>query len=218
MKKCIVVAFSQATREYVAASLKSRGIEAVLLASLEELPRTLENSQVSGILLEVKSLIIAPERDKAAVKDFLDLYPFAKFRLAGDQILIAGETLDGFVEKCRLFAARSIRKSVRKAKYLAVYLAADATFKDAEQVVTVNVSDTGVFVYSVREWKAGERVWLQFPGHPRAICGTICSIRPWGNNSTLPGIGVRVDSGDSSSLWNDEILRSKDGRHFTDGS
>jgi Tfp pilus assembly protein PilZ len=74
-----------------------------------------------------------------------------------------------------------------------VYLSADETFQDAEKTTTANMSDSGCFVVSTREWDIGGRVWLKFLGNEIAVCGTVCSMQPWGNNQFLPGIGIEVD-------------------------
>ena len=94
-------------------------------------------------------------------------------------------------------ASSSIRERCEEipdiVRYLAVHRSADGKFEDAEKVVTANVSDHGCFVYSIREWSAGDRVWLRFLGDEADICGTVRSWRPWGNNKTMPGIGIKLD-------------------------
>jgi len=194
MHNCVVVAHSEATRDFLALSLKSKGMNAVLLASLAELPGALEAAAVCGILLELTSAIKASAQEKRITQDFVELYPSAKFRLAADQVLIVGETLDGFVDRCLKFEPRWARKFPRVAKYLAVYISADETFMDSEKTVTTDASEGGYFVYSSREWRIGTRVWLRFPGHKVALRGTVRSFRPWGNNEWLPGIGIELDT------------------------
>jgi hypothetical protein len=169
-------------------------MDAVLLASLAELPRALETVVVCGILLELTLAIKASPPEKRITQDFVELYPSAKFRLAAPQVLIVGETLDGFVERCLKFKPRSARKSPRGVKHLAVHLSADQTFEDAEKAVTINTSEGGYFVYSSREWIIGSRVWLRFPGDKVAVRGTVRAFRPWGNNQSLPGIGIEVET------------------------
>jgi hypothetical protein len=193
MKTCVVIAASETTQDFVAALLKSMYIDAVLLSSLGELRNTLEKAPVCGILLELTAAITASALDKKATKEFLELYPSAKFRLDGQQVLIPGDTLERFVSKCRQFAPRTIRAAIREARYLAVYLSADESFEDAEKAVTADISNRGCFVCSAREWSVGSRVWLKFLGKDRVIAGTVRSLRPWGNNKYLPGIGIQVD-------------------------
>jgi len=86
-----------------------------------------------------------------------------------------------------------MRKHAREARHLAVYLSPDEGFADAEKCVTLDVSEGGYFVYSVRLWNVGDHVWLKFPDQESVLSGIVRSFRPWGNNRFLPGIGVQVD-------------------------
>ena len=194
MKTCVVVALNEKTRDFVAVSLKALEMEAVLLPSLGKLRGTLETVSVCGILLELATAITASPQDKKDAQELLELYPFTKFRILDNEVRILGDTLSGFVDKCRQFKPRPIRREFRKVSYLAVYLSADETFEDAEKVVTTNISPSGCFVYSAREWEPGSRVWLMFLGDEAVVCGTVCSSLPWGNNKLLPGIGIRLDT------------------------
>lgn len=191
---CVVVALSEDVRNIVAAGLRSLGVEVTLLASPEELPTTLDKIPACGILLEVITSIKASPQAKKAIQELAEFYPFGKFKLAGNEVLILGkESLQSFVHDCQQFNPRTLRKDTRHSAYLAVHLSADAKFEDAEKVVTVNVSDRGCFVYSIREWNAGDRVWLRFLGDDADICGTVCAWQPWGNNKSMPGIGIKLD-------------------------
>jgi Tfp pilus assembly protein PilZ len=195
MRTCIVVATSEATRTFVAASLESMGMGSVLVASLGDLPSTLDVTPSCGILLELSTAITALPQHKKAVQELLEHYPLAKFRFAGGQVLIVGEDLKGFVGRCLQFKPRVTRKAARKDRYLALRLSADESFEDAEKVVTFNVSDGGYFVFTVRAWKIGDRVWMRFFGDEATICGTVRSLRPWGNDKFFPGIGVKIEAG-----------------------
>jgi len=192
---CVVVALSEDVRNIVAAELNSLGVQATRLASPEELATTLEKIPASGILLEVITSIKASPRARKTIQELSEFYPFGKFRLAGNEVLILGkESLGSFVHDCQQFHPRTLRKDTRHSAYLAVHLSADGKFEDAEKVLTFNVSDHGRFVYSIREWSAGDWVWLRFLGDEADICGTVCSWRPWGNNKTMPGIGIKLDA------------------------
>ena len=191
---CVVVALSEDVRNIVAAGLKSLGVEATLLASPEELPATLAKIPACGILLELITSIKSSPQAKKALQQLAEFYPFGRFKLAGNEVLILGkESLESFVHDCQQFNPRTLRKDTRHSAYLAVHLCADGKFENAENVVTTNVSDRGCFVYSIREWSAGNRIWLRFLGDDADICGTVCSWRPWGNNKTTPGIGIKLD-------------------------
>jgi hypothetical protein len=193
MRTCVVVALSEATREFLAGALKAAGMNATLLASLTDLAGTLESVPACGILLDLTAMLSASPRNKRVVQEFLELYPSARFRFANQQVLIVGETLEAFVRRCQEFEPRTTRKYAQVDMHLAVYLSADESFDNAEKSVTVNVSDTGYFIYSAREWTVGELVWLRFHGEETAVRGLVRSFRPWGNNKFFPGIGIEVE-------------------------
>jgi hypothetical protein len=197
MRSCVVVALSEATREFLAGALNSAGMNATLLTSLAELTASLEAVPTCGILLDLTATIAASTQDKRAAQEFLELYPSAKFRFANQQVLIVGETLEAFVARCQQFEPRVTHKYAQVDMYLAVYLSENESFTGAEKSVTVNVADTGYFVYSAREWTVGDAVWIRFHDKEAAICGSVRSVRPWGNNETFPGIGIEVEEQDT---------------------
>jgi hypothetical protein len=182
-------------------------MEVTLLATLQELPAVLKTTPVSGILLEAITSVADPRQDTVAIHEMIDLYPFATFRVVDQEILVLGEaeSLEGFVNQCRQFTPRVIRREIRTTVHLAVYLSADNTFEDAERAVTINVSDIGCFVYSIRNWTIGHRVWLRLLGDDVAIPGTVCSWQPWGNNKLLPGVGIELDADKVPFKWGLEL-------------
>src|SRR6202163_3041219 len=126
---CVVVALSDDVRNIVATGLKSLGVESTLLASLDELPTTLEKIPACGILWEVITSIKASPQAKKAIQELSEFYPFEKFKLAGNGVLILGkESLQSFVHDCQQFNPRTLRKDTRHSAYLAVHLCADAKF------------------------------------------------------------------------------------------
>jgi Tfp pilus assembly protein PilZ len=191
---CVVVAQDTAIRDFLAALLNASGVSVVPLASLGELPGTLATVPASGILLELASLVTASAKDKKAAEEILEFYPCAKFRFDHQQIFMAGETLDQFLNKCLQFKPRLARQSMRKIVHLAVYLSARESLAGAEKAVTINVCDKGVFVSSARKWSVGQRVWLKFPGHATTIAGVVRSYQPWGSSKSFPGIGIEIDA------------------------
>ena len=73
---CVVVALSENVRNIAAAALKSMGVEATLLASLEELPATLEKIPACGVLPEVITSIEASPLGQKAMQELAEFYPF----------------------------------------------------------------------------------------------------------------------------------------------
>jgi hypothetical protein len=192
----LVVARSEETRTFVALSLKSRGVDALLLASLADLPIALLRTPVCGILLDLPTLVLASHEDKQAAQEPCEFYPFAKFKLVAGEIRVLSRTIDGFIAECQQFKPRTIRQYARRERVLAVYLSANDKFENPEKAVTLNISASGCFVYSVREWNLADRIWLNFPGNTVVLTGAVCTWHPWGNNRILPGIGIMLDE-----LW-----------------
>jgi len=85
---CVVVAPSEDVRNVVAGALKSMGVDTTLLASPEELPKTLERVPACGVLLEVNSSMEASPEGHKAIREMSEFYPFGKFRLVGNDVLI----------------------------------------------------------------------------------------------------------------------------------
>jgi len=196
MMKFVVVALADTTRNAIGASLEAMGMEARLLSSLGELQATLQEIPVSGILLDLITSTRSSFEEKQSTHELIQLYPNARFKIVGNDVLILGKekSVEGFVNDCRRFKPRMIRKSPRRIRHIAFYLSANDSFDDAEKVVTLNISDGGCFVYSTREWNVGDRVWLKFIDNDIVICGMVRWWQPWGNNKMIPGIGVQLDS------------------------
>jgi hypothetical protein len=61
-----------------------------------------ENSRPCGILLEVVTSIKASRQAKKAIQELAEFYPFGKFKLAGNEVLMLGkELLGSVVHDCR---------------------------------------------------------------------------------------------------------------------
>jgi len=197
----LVVARSEETRAVVALSLKSHGVDSLLLESLAELPNALLRTPVCGILLDLPTLVLASHEEKQDAQEPCEFYPFAKFKLVAGEIRVLSRTIDGFISECQQFKPRTIRQYARRERVLGVFLSASDKFENAEKAVTLNISVSGCFVYSVREWNLGDQVWLKFPASSVVLGGVVCTWHPWGNNRILPGIGIKLDE-----LWDPASL------------
>jgi hypothetical protein len=137
--------------------------------------------------------VLSDALTKEDTHDLFDLYPTAKFRVTGGKVVMPGETPQTFVAKCGEFEPRMIRKEDRETKFIAVYLSARETFEDAEKTITINVSDHGMFVFSSRTWQAGDRVWVKIHDEAEVISAVVRSVKPWGKNKGIPGLGLETD-------------------------
>src|SRR6185369_17530480 len=135
-------------------------------------------------------------QEKMQTNDILQLYPNAKVKVVKNDVRILGESksLTQFVQSGMSFKARVIRKCDRPIKYTGVLLSSVHEFADAENAVTLNITDGGCFVYSGNEWKVGDPVWLRFKENEDVVQGVVCWTHPWGNNKKMPGIGIKFDA------------------------
>ena len=195
MATCVVIASSAQVRSVLEASLHDLRLQVRAISTLGELPTIAREAPVGGILLELTTSLQSPPEEKEATHEILRLYPFARFRLNGKTISTLGDgnSLEQFAERCRQFRPRVTRREVRERRHLAVYLGRDASLKDAEQTVTIDMSLGGCFVFSSRTWRVGDCVWLRFSGEEMARSGTVCFWRAWGSSGGIPGIGIRLD-------------------------
>ena len=190
---CVVVASSDDVRRVIAASLEDLGLDVRAVSALGELPVIVKEVAVGGILLELATSIQSSPEEKEEAHEITRLYAFARFRLLGDEVRIlgAGNSLEAFAERCRQSRPRVTRREARERRHLGVYVSGDPGFEDAEKTVTIDISKGGCFVYSSREWRVGDSVWLRFPGEEADFSGTVRFWREWGNDREIPGIGIR---------------------------
>jgi len=195
MTTVVVVAKSEKTRRSIVKIVEMEGGSALGVASLAELLTVLEETPVSGIILDLITSTKASAQEKLETNEPIQLYPNIKVKVIEDQVntLGKGMTLGQFVHDCQAFKPRSIRKSIRRERHIAFFLSRDNSFSAIEKVVTLNISDGGCFICSTSDWQVGERVWLRFIDNDCVMSGVVVWWQPWGNNKKMPGIGIRFD-------------------------
>jgi hypothetical protein len=191
----VIVAKSEDTLKTIEAAVQAEGVNTFTSRSLAELPAIFREVPTSGILLDLVTSAKSSAQEKLETNDLLQLFPNAKVKVIGNDVRILGESrsLQQFVQDCRLFKARTIRKSKRQTQYIGVSLSTDGEFSAVEKTVTFNFSDEGCFVYSANDWKIGDCAWMRFIENDCIVRGTVCWLQPWGNNKKLPGIGIKFD-------------------------
>ena len=192
---CVVIASDSHVRTIVEAAVRHLDLETKGIASLGELAAIVRDVPLGGILLELATSIRSTPEEKEVTNELTCVYPFARFRIVDHEIRILGEgnTLETFVERCRQFNPRVLRREGRISRHLSVYLSREPGFEEAEKAVTINMSKGGCLVFSSRKWSIGDLVWLRFPGEEIAISGTVRFWRAWGQKG-IPGIGVQFNA------------------------
>jgi len=193
--KLVIIANDTDIRQKVAAAIAMVGDESIALTALADLPELLKKVPVSGIIIELATSARANPREKQETNALIQLYPNTKVRWTNDELVFFGQgaTFKEFIQDCRSFTPRTVRKAERRIRHIAFLLADNREFEHAEKVVTLNISDGGCFVFSTKDWHVGEKVWLQFADNKSVITGTVRWWQPWGNNKKMPGIGICFD-------------------------
>lgn len=193
----VIVAKNEDTLDKIVDTIQAEGVETITARSLAELPAILREVPTSGLLLDLVTSAKSTAQEKLETNDLLQLYPHAKVKVVGTDVRILGDSrsLRQFIQDCRSFTPRIIRRSKRLTQYIGAFLSSDSEFSVAEKTVTFNFSDEGCFVYSAADWKVGDRVWLRFIENECVVPGTVRWLQPWGNNKKLPGIGIKFDFG-----------------------
>lgn len=195
MTNVVVVAKNEKTRRSIVKIVESEGGSAIAVASLAELLSILEETPVSGIILDLITSTKASAQEKLETNEPVQLYPNVKVKVAEDKVntLGKGMSLGQFVRDCQAFKPRTIRKSIRRDRHIAFFLSRDDSFREIEKAVTLNISDGGCFICSTGDWQVGDRVWLRFIDNECVMSGVVVWWQPWGNNKKMPGIGIRFD-------------------------
>lgn len=191
----VIVAKNEDALNSVMAAIQAEDVETIAVRSLAELPAILIEVPISGLLLELVTSAKSTAKEKLETNDLLQLYPHAKVKVVGTEVRMLGDgrSVQQFIQDCRSFTPRVIRKAKRHTQYIGVFLSGDSEFSAAEKTVTFNFSDEGCFVYSARDWAVGERVWVRFIENDCVVRGSVRWFQPWGNNKKLPGIGIKFD-------------------------
>jgi len=191
---CVVVSDNELIRQTLASLLEVAQIETIPVPTLGELGSVLTRVPVCAILCDLATIVRSNQKSRQDLQGYSHLYPVAKFRITDGQVFILGDTLESFIAKSQSLGARTVRKEERSEKHVAVYLSPSEDFENAEPTITVNVSDKGMFIYSVKTWEVGQRVWLKNVGDDGAVSGIVRSAIPWGNNHFMPGIGIEIEA------------------------
>lgn len=194
----------EARKAYVSA-LDELGVAYDAILSPDEIQDRLNNTPYNGLLVDVPTMIRSASKEKQRVNQAQEWFPTLKLlynpQYGGIRGMHAGGTVNQnlslaeFVQgECTRFTARTVRLAVRAELIFNVVLLArpDQPLHEAERSVTMNISELGCFVFTVRDWRTQGRCWLRFQefGETGPIEAQVRWQRPWGESMRIPGIGV----------------------------
>lgn len=184
-------------------ALQEHDVSVVAASSFNRLSRTAAARRYHGIAVDLPTKILALRKDKGFVYRILGRFPFVQLNLNKKtgkiKILFDGQPHEGgladFIDlKCRHARPKKFRYHPRKQIHFNVHISRENNFKngDYERGVTMDVSAVGCFVYSSREWTAGEDVWLVFRelSDHTPIRAAVRHTITWGDSMSIPGVGL----------------------------
>ena len=206
-----------ARQEYLSA-LEKCAVQVFVSESFQDLRPEICSFSYHGIFLDIQTKMKAIKINKNYVYGLVENFPICQLKI-NDQTgeincfhnsqKLGGTMLDFINNECRNFVPRMIRSDSRKEIHLNVILYKYKDDIQPEFSVTINISKGGCFIFSTRDWKAGQDVWIrikELTGN-ELISGQIRSVARWGESIRIPGIGVEFT--EISALQIEEISRLK---------
>lgn len=177
------------------------GINAARFSSFRELHDLMTEVPFNGVLIDVPTRMMAPKNERPLINEILEMYPVIHMGWERDtetiQTLNHGSIkgLEEFIEqKCRGFAARTLRSQMRKKAHLNILLNSrqDLRFEQVEKTVTMDISTGGCFIFSGENWENCSSAYLiaKELNDRTPIEGEVRWHLGWGNQMRIPGIGI----------------------------
>jgi len=219
--RILLIARDSEIRQAYAQAISDLGVEVISIPSLRGLDGDVTDLFYHGVAIDMRTKIHALKQDKEFIYTTLRKFPAAHLSLEKETQRIrvyypgqsSGATLKNFVnEECRCFTPHRLAHHIRRQIHFNVILSRkkDLQAAHSERTVTVDVSEGGCFVFSVRDWAPGQTAWLTIMELADATpIGThVRRCIQWGKGMRVPGVGLEfVEIGDrqakeiSDHLW-----------------
>jgi Tfp pilus assembly protein PilZ len=208
-KILIVVKDPEAGHAY-AEALNKIGAAYDIAASFDEMSCLAMGNAYNGLVIDILTLVRSSKEEKIFAYECINLYPVLRVKWENKKKKISLSPLEQtfspdtesalrfFVEnRCRPFAARSLRKHIRKNYYLNVLMSADGLFSEDATLksFTLNFSASGAFLHTLQALERGQMVWLRFVEFPdlEPVAATVRWSLPWGLSRSIPGVGLKFE-------------------------
>lgn len=198
-------------------TLQRYAVNLTVVDTVSALIESLKRVKCSGIILDVKCLMRTNECDKSMLYELIDAFPTLRVKsdVDGSGFIPLGDP-DAFITKaCSTFSPRTARKSRRTHMALPLLLARenDPKMRAAVKTCSVDLSESGIFIFSTDDWHIDDHVWIQIMTlqDSTPIHATIRWIQPWGAKLYYPGIGATfttIKPNQHEELCDEYLLRS----------
>ncbi|MCP3924460.1 MAG: PilZ domain-containing protein [Desulfobacterales bacterium] len=205
--KVVLYCMKNRARKFYLIEMERLSANFKLVSTFIELQDLVQKDRYNGIMVDVGTIMRAPKKDRVNFQKLKDLFPVVQLNWNKEDETIgtlfygsssSAEDLESFLKReCIPFKPRSVRKNSRKRVHLNTLMARNDNFsaENIERTVTLDISKTGCFLYTVDDWIISEKVWILFKelDSKTPIKCRIRRISRWGKATKLPGIGVSFD-------------------------
>lgn len=209
------------TREAYTNAINKLGVQYDTVATFKELYYAMAAVPYNGILVDLNTKLRAPKEELSLVENILEKFPVIQLKWEGKAEKIRtyyfgqhkdGGDLGSFVDHhCRFFDSRKISIEKRITVHFSVILAKENDFREEniERTITINVSESGCFIFTNKKWDIRSDAWFIIKGisDQRPIRGEVRWCFEWGKNMQTPGIGVKFQEIKESQIH--EICNAK---------
>jgi Tfp pilus assembly protein PilZ len=219
--KLILVCREGEARQAYLKEAKASGLEVDIdvVSTYGELSKAMTGTPYQGIMVDLVTSMKASKEERGVAQDILEVFPIVQLRWESEGNAIrtfstgnkssSSSLIEFITNECESFAARAVRLYGRKAINFNVKMSKNEVLyeKFLEYTVTINASKGGFFLFSARQWKPGENVWLIVNEleDKTPIVGNVRWNVIWGKRMTMPGIGItfkQINPGQSEELIN----------------
>lgn len=186
----------------------------ICVSTVPELLDRLRSSEHSGIILDVRKMVRTKTHEKQVLMEFIESFPVLRVNYLPETDELRGlGSMESFFKTVKEdFMPRTIRRNVRVTLHFPVLLSRllDRNMEQAEKTYTLNVSDSGLFIFTVADWQEERWGWVVLPHleDETPILVRKAWSRPWGKKA-LSGIGVlfaRMKKSQRDNLYHKFLL------------
>ena len=179
---------------------EAQGIDLIHQPSITDLFQKLPDSIISGVVMDIQSVLKANEGEKNQLQIMEEIFPNVRtnwnpgsgFRVLYNDSSKSGEdNLTAFLADCRKFKPRALRKDRRREKnFNVLFWPMDAPLQEAQRAYTSNVSYGGLFVCTCFTPPEASFVWVKLrevDDFPFRVL--VKWTLAWGIGMRVPGFG-----------------------------
>lgn len=202
--KLILVCKEGESRQAYLHYTKALGVDVDFVSSFYEFLQSMIKNPYQGLIIDLVTQMKMTVEEKNVSKEILGFFPTIYLKWYADSGSICHifpdktstyGSLEEFINiECQSFTARAVRLNTREMVHFNVLLSNDESMheKFLERTVTINISKGGCFLFSGRDWSSYSTAWLIITElqDKTPIEGNVHWSVGWGNQMTIPGIGI----------------------------